>query len=52
MLRLQTQCLARTLEETIDGGHRALVFSQFAAMLDLVAAALEQAGILFCRLDG
>jgi superfamily II DNA or RNA helicase len=44
--------LLELLEETIDGGHRALVFSQFTAMLDLIAAALEEAGILFCRLDG
>ena len=44
--------LLELLEETIDGGHRALVFSQFTAMLDLIAAALEEDGILFCRLDG
>jgi superfamily II DNA or RNA helicase len=44
--------LLELLEETIDGGHRALVFSQFTTMLDLIAAALEDAGILFCRLDG
>ena len=34
--------LLELLEETIDGGHRALVFSQFTAMLDLIAAALEE----------
>ena len=44
--------LLELLEETIDGGHRALVFSQFTTMLDLIVAALEEAGILFCRLDG
>ena len=44
--------LLELLEETIDGGHRALVFSQFTAMLDLIGAALEENGILFCRLDG
>ena len=40
------------VEEAIDGGHRALIFSQFTAMLDIIAGALEDAGIAFCRLDG
>ena len=44
--------LLELVEETIDGGHRALIFSQFTAMLDLIAGALEEAGISFCRLDG
>ena len=44
--------LLELVEEAIDGGHRALVFSQFTAMLDIIAGALEEAGISFCRLDG
>ena len=44
--------LLELVEETIDGGHRALIFSQFTAMLDIIAGALGEAGISFCRLDG
>jgi superfamily II DNA or RNA helicase len=44
--------LLELIEEAIDGGHRALIFSQFTAMLDIIAATLEEAGISFCRLDG
>ena len=34
------------------GGHRALVFSQFAGMLRLLESDLESAGIATCYLDG
>ena len=44
--------LLELVQESIDGGHRALVFSQFTAMLDIIASELENAGIPFCRLDG
>ncbi len=44
--------LMELLGETIDGGHRALVFSQFTSMLDLIGEALEAQGIVYCRLDG
>ena len=44
--------LLELVEEAIDGGHRALVFSQFTSMLDIIADALQNAGISFCRLDG
>ena len=44
--------LLELVQESIDSGHRALVFSQFTAMLDIIAGALENAGISFCRLDG
>jgi superfamily II DNA or RNA helicase len=44
--------LLELLGETIDGGHRALVFSQFTGMLDLIGEALGERGIPFCRLDG
>lgn len=40
------------LEEIIDGGHRALVFSQFTSMLDLLAERLAAESIEHCRLDG
>jgi SNF2 family DNA or RNA helicase len=40
------------LEEIIDGGHRALVFSQFTSMLDLLGERLAAESIDFCRLDG
>ena len=44
--------LLELVEESIDSGHRALIFSQFTAMLDIIAGAFENAGISFCRLDG
>ncbi len=44
--------LLELLEESIDGGHRTLVFSQFTGMLDRIGEALDEAGIAFCRLDG
>ena len=44
--------LLELVEEAIDGGHRALIFSQFTAMLDIIEGALQDAGISFCRLDG
>ena len=40
------------LEEIIDGGHRALVFSQFTRMLALLKETLTAEGIEFCYLDG
>jgi SNF2 family DNA or RNA helicase len=40
------------LEEVVDGGHRALVFSQFTGMLALLKERLVEAGIEFCYLDG
>ncbi|HET9254952.1 MAG TPA: DEAD/DEAH box helicase, partial [Pseudonocardiaceae bacterium] len=40
------------LGEVIDGGHRALVFSQFTAFLALVRERLDAAGIDYCYLDG
>jgi SNF2 family DNA or RNA helicase len=44
--------LLELVQESIDSGHRALIFSQFTAMLDIIAGAFENAGISFCRLDG
>ena len=43
---------AELLEEVLDGGHRALVFSQFVGMLSLLKERLAGEGIDFCYLDG
>lgn len=40
------------MEELMDGGHRALVFSQFASMLRLMAAEFEARGWSYTYLDG
>ena len=44
--------LLEQLGDVIDGGHRALVFSQFTGFLGLVRERLEAAGIEYCYLDG
>ncbi len=46
------ELLWELLEESIDGGHRVLVFSQFVGMLKLISAQLEEEGTPFCYLDG
>lgn len=46
------EALLELLEEAIDGGHRVLVFSQFASMLDLISGSLDELSISHCRLDG
>jgi SNF2 family DNA or RNA helicase len=40
------------LEEMVDGGHRALVFSQFTSMLALLRERLTAMGLECCYLDG
>jgi hypothetical protein len=40
------------LEELAEAGHKALVFSQFTSLLDLLEPQLQQRGIAFERLDG
>ena len=40
------------LEEVMDGGHRALVFSQFVSMLSLLKERLDGEGVEYCYLDG
>ena len=40
------------LAESIDEGHRMLVFSQFTALLALLREELEEEGVAFCYLDG
>ena len=44
--------LAEQLRDVIDGGHRALVFSQFTGFLRLVRERLNADGIEYCYLDG
>ncbi|CAN5415713.1 DEAD/DEAH box helicase [soil metagenome] len=44
--------LVEHLAEVAEGGHRALVFSQFTRFLDLVTDRLDAEGIGHCRLDG
>ncbi len=40
------------LRDVTNGGHRALVFSQFTGFLDLVRRRLDTAGVQYCYLDG
>jgi superfamily II DNA or RNA helicase len=44
--------LLEALEEAAADGHKALVFSQWTSLLDLVEPHLKNAGIRFTRLDG
>lgn len=44
--------LLEALEEAASDGHKALVFSQWTGLLDLVEPHLQNAGIRFTRLDG
>lgn len=44
--------LLRLLSDLKEGGHRALVFSQFVGHLEMVSAALKTAGFSFLYLDG
>ena len=45
-------CLVDMLEEVIDEGHRALVFSQWTSLLSKIEPALSARSIEFSRLDG
>lgn len=40
------------LDESIDGGHRLLVFSQFVSVLTLLKQEFEQAELPYCYIDG
>jgi superfamily II DNA or RNA helicase len=44
--------LIPTLEEVVAEGHKALVFSQFTSLLDLVRERLDAAGTVYEYLDG
>jgi superfamily II DNA or RNA helicase len=48
----KVEALAEQMRDVIDGGHRALVFSQFTGFLATVRARLEAEGIEYCYLDG
>jgi SNF2 family DNA or RNA helicase len=45
-------CLVEQLEEAAADGHKALVFSQWTSLLDLIEPHLTEAKIGFTRLDG
>ncbi len=40
------------VQESIDGGHRMLVFSQFVSLLQILRKELDQSGVSYCYLDG
>jgi len=44
--------LDELLEETLDGGHRVLLFSQFTSMLKIIERRLSSSGISTMYLDG
>ncbi len=44
--------LVEVLADVVAEGHKALVFSQWTSLLDLVEPALQNEGISFTRLDG
>jgi superfamily II DNA or RNA helicase len=44
--------LLEALEEAAADGHKALVFSQWTSLLDLIEPHLRAAGVAFTRLDG
>jgi SNF2 family DNA or RNA helicase len=44
--------LIEALEDAVSEGHKALVFSQWTSLLDLLEPRLQEAGIRFSRLDG
>jgi SNF2 family DNA or RNA helicase len=48
----KVQLFSELLDEIVDGGHRALVFSQFTSMLDLLRAELDARELPYCHLDG
>ena len=44
--------LMEALDDVVADGHRALVFSQWTSLLDLIEPHLDSAGVAFVRLDG
>ncbi|WP_225411698.1 DEAD/DEAH box helicase [Stigmatella hybrida] len=48
----KVQALVEALGTAVEDGHKALVFSQWTSLLDLIEPALREAGIAFIRLDG
>jgi superfamily II DNA or RNA helicase len=48
----KVRSLVEALETAAADGHRALVFSQWTSLLDLIEPELQRAGLGFIRLDG
>jgi superfamily II DNA or RNA helicase len=48
----KVEALLERLETLVSEGHKALVFSQWTSLLDLVEPGLARAGLGFARLDG
>jgi superfamily II DNA or RNA helicase len=48
----KVQALLEALGTAVEEGHKALVFSQWTSLLDLIEPELRAAGIPFIRLDG
>lgn len=46
------RALRELIEESIDGNHRMLIFSQFVSVLQLLKQELESQNISYCYLDG
>ena len=44
--------LVEQLRHVLGAGHRALVFSQFTGLLDMVRARLDADAVVYCYLDG
>lgn len=44
--------LREKLEESVGEGHKALVFSQWTGLLDLLEPGLQASNLDFCRIDG
>ena len=44
--------LDEKLKDLVDGGHKALVFSQWTSLLDLIEPTLKESEISYLRLDG
>ncbi len=48
----KVQTLVEALDTAVSDGHKALVFSQWTSLLDLIEPQLKKSGIAFERLDG
>lgn len=48
----KTDLFFELLDEAIDSGHRALVFSQFVSMLTILRGELDKRNVRYCYLDG
>ena len=51
-LSAKLENLLPQLEEVMEGGHKALVFSQFTSLLSIVKAHLDKKGVVYEYLDG